>query len=128
MNREHFLFVPDTPKMLMRITQGKSPNGQQRTDATGVAPQLSVWQSRPHCLRRTGYRSDCGWTGVSLSSLWVLAESGAARYFQSVFSACRLSAGHGVPLHTLMLITATKRMYLVNGYSVFKEPSRFRHT
>ena len=42
MNRGHFLFVPDTPKMLMRITQGKSPNGQQRTDATGVAPQLSV--------------------------------------------------------------------------------------
>ena len=56
-----------------------------------------------------------------------MAESGAARYFQSVFSACRLSAGHGVPLHTLMLITATKRMYLVNGYSVVKEPSRFRH-
>ena len=54
-----------------------------------------------------------------------MAESGAARYFQSVFSACRLSAGHGVPLHTLMLITATKRMYLVNGYSVFKELSRF---
>jgi len=57
--------------------------------------------------------------------LWVLAKSGAARYFQSVFSACRLSAGHGVPLHTLTLITATKRMYLVNGYSVVKEPSRF---
>lgn len=31
---------------------GKSPNGQQRTDATGVSPQLTVCQSRPHCLRR----------------------------------------------------------------------------
>ena len=56
-----------------------------------------------------------------------MAESGAARYFQSVFSACRLSAGHGALLHTLMLITATKRMYLVNGYSVVKEPSRSCH-
>ena len=46
-----------------------------------------------------------------------------SRYF---FAYC-LSAGHGVPLHTLMLITATKRMYLVNGYSVVKEPSRFRY-
>ena len=50
---------------------------------------------------------------------------GAARYFQSVFFAYCLSAGHGVPLHTLMLITATKRMYLVNGYSVFKELTVF---
>ena len=30
-------------------------------------------------------RSDCDWTGVSLSSLWVMAKSGAARYFQSIF-------------------------------------------
>ena len=62
-----------------------------------------------------------------MSSLWVMAESGAARYFQSAFFAHCLSAGYGVPLHTLMLITATKRMYLVNGYSVVKEPSRFCH-
>lgn len=56
-----------------------------------------------------------------MSSLCVMAKSGAARYFQSAFFAYCLSAGHGVPLHTLMLITATKRMYLVNGYSVVKE-------
>jgi len=119
---ESIFYLSSTPRKCQCVANaGKSPNGQQRTDATGVAPQLSVWQSRPHCLRRTGYRSDCGWTGVSLSSLWVMAESGAARYFQSVFFACRLSAGHGVPLHTLMLITATKRMYLVNAYSVTKE-------
>ena len=29
-------------------------------------------------------RSDCDWTGVSLSSLWVMAKSGATRYFESV--------------------------------------------
>ncbi len=40
-------------------------------------------------------------------SLWVMAKSGAARYFESVFIrsppfiAFCLSAGHGVPLHTL---------------------------
>ena len=42
-----FQFVLDTPKCY-----GKSPNGQQRTDTTGVSPQLTVCQSRPHCLRR----------------------------------------------------------------------------
>ena len=79
-------------------------------------------------------RSDCDWTGVSLSSLWVMAKSGATRFFESVrlahhLSMARcLSAGLGVPLHTLMLITITKRKYLANGYSVVKELSRFRHT
>ena len=118
----------------MRKSIGKSPNGQQRTDSTGVSPQLTVCQSRPHCLRRIGYRSDCDWTGVPLFSLWVIAKSGAARYFESVktgsppfIARCHL-AGHGVPLHTLMLITITKRKYLANEYSVVKEQSRFRHT
>ena len=73
-------------------------------------------------------RSDCDWTGVPLFSLWVMAESGATRYFESAFIALCLSAGHGVPLHTLMLITITKRKYLANGYSVVKDHSRFRHT
>ncbi len=45
--------------------------------------------------------------------------------FSRHFFAHYLSAGHGVPLHTLMLITVTKRMYLVNGYSVVKELSCF---
>lgn len=112
----------------MRKSAGKSPNGQQRTDSTGVSPQLTVCQSRPHCLRRIGYRSDCDWTGVPLFSLWVMAESGAARYFESAFIALCLSAGHGVPLHTLMLITITKRKYLANGYSVVKELPNLRHT
>ena len=50
-------------------------------------------------------RSDCDWTGVPLFSLWVMAKSGAARYFESVktgsppfIARCHL-AGHGVPLH-----------------------------
>ena len=45
-----------------------------------------------------------------------------------IFLALCLSAGRGVPLHTLMLITITKRKCLTNGYSVVKELSRFRHT
>ena len=57
-----------------------------------------------------------------------MAESGAARYFESAFIALCLSAGHGVPLHTLMLITITKRKYLANGYSVVKELPNLRHT
>ena len=88
-------------------------------------------------------RSDCDWTGVSLSSLWVMAKSGATRFFESVRLAHHLSmarclsppfiarcflTGLGVPLHTLMLITITKRKYLTNGYSVVKDHSRFRHT
>ena len=104
--------------------------------ATPPSPtsELSFWQSRPHCLWRVGYRSDCDWTGVPLFSLWVMAKSEAIRYFQSVmngsppFIARRYLAGHGVPLHTLMLITITKRKYLANGYSVVKDHSRFRHT
>ena len=118
----------------MRKSAGKSPNGQQRTDSTGVSPQLTVCQSRPHCLRRIGYRSDCDWTGVPLCSLWVMAKSGATRFFESVrlahhLSIARcLSAGLGVLLRTLMLITITKRKYLANDYSVVKEQSCLRHT
>ena len=79
-------------------------------------------------------RSDCDWTGVPLFSLWVMAKSEAIRYFQSVmneitpFIARCFLTGLGVPLHTLMLITITKRKYLANGYSFVKEQSRFRHT
>lgn len=79
-------------------------------------------------------RSDCDWTGVPLFSLWVMAKSEAIRYFQSVmneitpFIARCFLTGLGVPLHTLMLITITKRKYLANGYSVVKDHSRFRHT
>ena len=124
-----FQFVLDTPKCY-----GKSPNGQQRTDATGVPPQLSFLTEPPSLPATFFSRSDCDWTGVPLFSLWVMAKSGAARYFESVktgsppfIARCHL-AGHGVPLHTLMLITITKRKYLANEYSVVKEQSRFRHT
>ena len=95
----------------------------------------TVVLTEPPSLPATFFsRSDCDWTGVPLFSLWVMAKSGAARYFESVktgsppfIARCHL-AGHGVPLHTLMLITITKRKYLANEYSVVKEQSRFRHT
>ena len=44
--------MSSTPQDANAFHAGKSPNGQQRTDATGVSPQLTVCQSRPHCLRR----------------------------------------------------------------------------
>ncbi len=63
-----------------------------------------------------------------MSSLWVMAKSGAARYFESVvfrsppfIASAFFGRSWRVPLHTLLLITITKRMYLVNGYSVVKE-------
>ena len=55
----------------------------------------------------------------------ILSRYLTAHHLSSLFC---LSAGHGVPLHTLMLITITKRKYLANDYSVVKEQSRFRHT
>ena len=45
----------------------------------------TVVLTEPPSLPATFFsRSDCDWTGVSLSSLWVMAKSGAARYFESV--------------------------------------------
>ena len=82
-------------------------------------------------FRRFGgplYARTLDWTGVPLFSLWVMAKSGAAQYFQSVFIAFCHTAGRGVPLHTLMLIWVTKRKCLANDYSVVKEQPRFRHT
>ena len=104
----------------------EAPSDRQRTDSTGISPIRC-----PTSLPATFFsRSDCDWTGVPLFSLWVMAKSGAARYFESVktgsppfIARCHL-AGHGVPLHTLMLITITKRKYLANDYSVVKEQAR----
>lgn len=42
-----FLFVLDIPKYKKNL-----PDDQLHVDLTGISPQLSVWQSRPHCLRR----------------------------------------------------------------------------
>ena len=58
----------------------EAPSDRQRTDSTGISPIRC-----PTSLPATFFsRSDCDWTGVSLSSLWVMAKSGAARYFESV--------------------------------------------
>ena len=64
--------MSSTPQDANAFHAGKSPNGQQRTDATGFPPQLTVCQSRPHCLRRfyhartvTGREYHC-----SLCGLW----------------------------------------------------------
>ena len=123
--------MSSTPQDTNAFHAGKSPNGQQRTDATGFPPQLTVCQSRPHCLRRfyhartvTGREYHyplCGlWRNRELPDIF-------SRYFiaHHLSSLIRLSAGLGVSLHTLMLITITKRKYLANGYSLVKERPPF---
>ena len=118
-----FQFVLDTPKCYWEVAKRSAANWRH-----GSFTPTVVLTEPPSLPATVLSRSDCDWTGVPLFSLWVMAKSGAARYFESAFIALCLSAGHGVPLHTLMLITITKRKYLANGYSVFKEQSRFRHT
>ena len=120
---------PRHPEMLWEVAKRSAANWHHGSSTPTVG--LTEPSSLPATVLS---RSDCDWTGVSLSSLWVMAKSGAARYFESVktgsppfIARCHL-AGHGVPLHTLMLITITKRKYLANEYSVVKEQSRFRHT
>ena len=57
-----------------------------------VSSELTPREFHPNCrsdraalIPATVFsRSGCDWTGVSLSSLWVMAKSGAARYFESV--------------------------------------------
>ena len=113
--------------MQMRFTQGSRQTVSSELTPREFHPSDGL--PEPPSLPATVLsRSDCDWTGVPLFSLWVIAKSGAARYFESAFLALCLSAGRGVPLHTLMLITITKRKYLANGYSVVKDHSRFRHT
>ena len=120
---------PRHPEMLWEVAKRSAANWRHGSSTPTVG--LTEPPSLPATVLS---RSDCDWTGVSLSSLWVMAKSGAARYFESIrlahhLSIARcLSAGLGVPLHTLMLITITKRKYLANGYSIVKELSRFRHT
>ena len=83
--------------MQMRKSAGKSPNGQQLTDATGVPPQLSFWQSRPHCLRRFNHARTmtgreyhyalCGlWRNRGLPDIW--SQYRFAHHLSSLF-ACR---------------------------------------
>ena len=82
-----------------RPNAGKSSNGQQFTDATGISPCCSS----QHRI-----------AGVPLSTLRVMAESGTARYFESVVVArCRL-AGRGAPLHTLFYLRSARGKYLTN--------------
>ena len=57
-------------------------------------------RGRPHCLRRVcacqaQRAADCGWTGVSLSPLLVIAAPGAARRSQRAVSRSLPEAGHG---------------------------------
>ena len=105
-----------------------------RARVTGISPLRGSLRAAPTAC-------GCGWTGVSLSPLPVMAVPGAARYLQLVVSrSCgvgntRLKSMVGIclplapqimaqPLMWLMLITTAKGMYLMNGYSVVKDQAK----
>lgn len=69
-------FVHDTP----------DPGNDQATAGKAVSrvSDPSVVLTEPPSLRDPASLQGCDWTGVSLSSLWVMAKSRAARYFESV--------------------------------------------
>ena len=125
------LFVLDTPKCNASLTQGSRQT---------VSSELTPREFHPNCRSdraaliacdgldtvravtgREYHYSLCGsWRNRELPD--ILSRYLTAHHLSSLFC---LSAGHGVPLHTLMLITITKRKYLANDYSVVKELSPF---
>ena len=125
------LFVLDTPKCNASLTQGSRQM---------VSSELTPREFHPNCrpdraaliacdgldtvravTGREYHCSLCGsWRNRELPD--ILSRYLTAHHLSSLFC---LSAGHGVPLHTLMLITITKRKYLANDYSVVKELSPF---
>ena len=127
-------FVLDTPDTTgSHQTAGSSP-APRESPPSEVLSELSP-------LRDPPVKGGCGWTGVSLSPLPVMAVPGAARYLQLVVSrSCgvgntRLKSMVGIclplapqimaqPLMWLMLITTAKGMYLMNGYSVVKDQAK----
>ena len=85
-------------------------------------PLTPTWFSRgrPHCLRRiwacrAQRAADCGWTGVSLSPLPVIAAPGAARRSQRAVGRSLPGQVMARPLKWLMLIAMTMGMCLMNG-------------
>ena len=93
---ESIFYLSSTPR--------KCHCGKRKGSRQTVSSELTPREFHPNC--RSDRAAQCCKafkTGVPLFSLCVMAESGAARYFQSVFTARCLSAGHGVLLHTLML-------------------------
>ncbi len=113
--------------------------GSRQTVSSELTPQefhLNCRSDRAALIACDGLVTVRAVTGreyhYSLCGLWrnreppdILSRYLNAHHLSSLFC---LSAGLGVPLHTLMLIAITKRKYLANDYSVVKEQSRFRHT
>lgn len=127
-------FVLDTPKMLLRlVTQGS----RQMADSESAPREL-----HPNCRSDRAALIACGGLNTArtvtrreyhcpLCGLWRNRELPdiLSRYFPlTTFHRYCFLAGCGVPLHTLMLITITKRMYLANDYSVVKVRSCFCQT
>ena len=60
------------PPYLPRTPGARELTSPRRGYDASQAVSASPWFSpgRPHCVRRTGYRSCCGWTGVSFVRSW----------------------------------------------------------
>ena len=70
---------PRHPEMLWEVAKRSAANWHH-----GSSTPTDGLPEPPSLPATVLSRSDCDWTGVSLSSLWVMAKSGAARYFESV--------------------------------------------
>ena len=95
--------LPGPMKARKRAFMGFSVTSTRRPAACRLhGPLTPAWfsRSRPHCLRRVWAcqaqrAADCGWTGVSLSPLPVIAAPGAARRYQRAVNRSLPVAGHG---------------------------------
>mgnify|MGYP006983068925 CR=1 FL=1 len=113
--------------------------GSRQTVSSELTPQefhLNCRSDRAALIACDGLVTVRAVTGreyhYSLCGLWrnreppdILSRYLNAHHLSSLFC---LSAGLGVPLHTLMLITITKRKCLANDYSIVKEQPNLRHT
>ena len=111
-------------RCILFVLDARMP-GSRQTVSSLLTPRESH-PAAPHITDATGISPCCSSqhriAGVPLFTLRVIAESGAARYFESVVVArCRL-AGRGVPLHTLFYLRSARGMYLTSDVLL----SRFR--
>ena len=126
--------LPGPMKARERAFMGFSVTSTRRPAACRLHGSLTpAWFSRgrPHCLRRVWAchaqrAADCGWTGVSLSPLLVIAAPGAARRSQRADGRSLPGQVMARPLKWLMLIAMTMGMCLMNGlFGCHGSPARF---
>ena len=106
-------FVHDTP--------GSSGNIQATISEhrlTGICPLCGFHRAALIACGGRG-RSDCDWTGVSLSSSVIIAHCSCHLPFETRHSRS-LRRGHGASFHMLTGFHSPKRKYLMNVYPLVK--------